>query len=388
MFINIQIAYYMIGLLLILMTVFMLVTLSLKWRKNRTKKRKEECLSRFKDYLEYLQMQIGEEERLRTPNRSLTTLERRVLQSELVQWISRLDGAYRQQLLMLCEDLGLIEYNLKRLKSPRAMVRIDAAYHLGAMRAPGATSPLLTLLFKKRVDSSSYIFARAIAQTAKQPSEVAELLQYLIDNGKQDVHLIADITRESDLDLTNVFTTFLQKQDAKYIKVGLIGLQNSLKADLPDRIQSLTKSEDKEIRMNAAKLLISSVDLTEDDVKFYLAFPDWEIRKLFAEWIGRAGLIQYIPLLKERVEDTNWMVSRASAASLVRMGEEGFEVLCHLAAGHASEDGRAIANEFIEEDLKHSRERPTLVDDIKVQNKKEFLYQKYLGNTQDLTNVM
>ena len=388
MFMNVQIAYYMIGFLLILMAVFMMVTLSLKWKKKQSEKRTAACLSRFKDYLDYLQTQLGEEERLRPPHRSLSKFERRVLQQELVQWINRLEGEYRQQLLTLCDDLGLVEYNVKRLKSFRSMTRIDAAYHLGAMRASKATTPLTTMLFKKRVDSSSYIFARAIAQTANHPTEMAELLHFLIKHGKQDVHLVADISRESDLDLTQVFTGFLQKQNPTYIKLGLIGLQNSVKPDLPDRVQTLTKSDDREIRINAAKLLMSSTDLSEHDIKFYLTFPDWEIRKLFAEWIGRADLIQYIPLLATRVEDTNWMVARASAASLIRMGEDGFEALCKLAAGNVSEDGRAIANEFIEEDLKHSQKRPTRVDDIKIQNKKEFLYQKYFGNTENLTNVM
>ncbi|MBN8235921.1 hypothetical protein JF544_11710 [Halobacillus kuroshimensis] len=388
MYINVQIAYYMIGVLLILMTIFIMATLSLKWNKKRVEKRRAQCLVRHKDYLDYVQMHLGEEDRLRTPGGSLTTFERRVLQSELVQWINRLDGVYRHRLLRLCGDLGLVEHNLKRLGSHRPLVRLDAAYHLGALRAPEATSSLLSLLYKKRVDSSSFIYARAAAQTATQLSEMGDLLRFLIENGKQDVHLTADITRESELDLTQLFITFLHEKNPKYVKLGLIGLQNSVKADLPDRIQELTKSDDRDIRMNAAKLLISSVDLSEEDVQFYLAFPDWEVRRLFAEWIGRSGLIQYIPLLSTRMEDVNWMVARASAASLVRMGDEGFEALCQLAVGNGSEHGRALAREFIEEDLKQSAAASSHVEDIMSHNHKEFLYKKYFENHQTLTNVM
>lgn len=388
MYINVQVAYYMVGVLLILMVVFITATLSLKWNKKRVEKRRAICLEHFKDYLDYIQMHLGEEDRLRAPVRSLNTFERRVLQSELVQWINRLDGVYRKRLLRLCGDLGLVEHNLKRLGSQRPLVRLDAAYHLGALRAPEATSPLLSLLYKKRVDSSSFIYARAAAQTATQLSEVGDLLRFLIENGKQDVHLTADIIRESELDLTQLFITFLHEENPKYVKLGLIGLQNSVKADLPDRIQELTKSDDRDIRMNAAKLLISSVNLSEDDIQFYLAFPDWEIRKLFAEWIGRSGLIQYIPLLSSRIEDVNWMVARASAASLVRMGEEGFEALCQLAVGNGSGHSRSMAKAFIEEDLKQSKAAASHVGDITSYNHKQFLYKKYFENHETLTNVM
>ncbi|MCA0971402.1 hypothetical protein LCM20_12425 [Halobacillus litoralis] len=388
MFSNLQAAMWMIGVLLVVMMLVMTVTLVIKARKVWFKKKEASILAEYNDYLDYVQLQLDEEERLRTPLKPLGSLEKKVLQKELLQWVDRLDGMHRRKLLQLCDDLGLIEFNMQRLKSPFSLTKIDAAYYLGALRTGKATPNLFSLLYKTKFDSSVYILARSIVQTAKDPSEVSEALRFLIDNGKQQAQLIADISKETPLDLRELYTRFLEESNPSYIEVGLIGLQDQVELDLSERVHRFMESENRDIRQAAANLLIHSMDLTDEDVEYYLQFPDWEVRKLFAEWIGSAELIQYTNLLRKSLNDTNWIVARTSGQSLIKLGEGGFEVLCEVAGRLDQHHGTAIAKELVEEELKHSIDQAHSLEDITTYNQKVFVYQKFIGENASLTRVM
>ncbi|WP_163536202.1 HEAT repeat domain-containing protein [Gracilibacillus sp. YIM 98692] len=383
MFINLQAAYWVIGILLVLMIILATLTLSMKVNKKRLEKKEKKCLSEFRSYFDYLQLQLDNADRLRPPAKPLRIFEKKVLQKTLLQWVDRLEGIHRQKLLTLCEDIGLISYNRKRLKSPWSIIRIDAAYHLGILRDSESTSELLSMLHQKKFEASIYIIARSIAQTSKDVNEIKSLIQYLVENGKQNSHLIADISKESYLDLRSVYVDFLYESQLELVKVGLIGLQDQVDYHLSEDIHSFLHSKDKEIRILTAKLLTSSMALTKRDVQAYLQFPDWEVRQLFAEWIGNSELKQYAEYLREGVQDLNWMVSRSSAKSLMQLGTRGFEILCELASGNDGDRGREVANEFMEEELKQSIHRFSNLADITEYNQKVYIYQKYFGKSHD-----
>ncbi|MFZ4452725.1 hypothetical protein [Salibacterium aidingense] len=388
MFINLQAAYWMIAILLILMIIFMFLTLSIKVSKKISAKKEEKCLADFHSYLHYLQVQLDNQAILRPPVKTLSPFEKKVLQNTLLPWVERLKGVYREKLLTLCEDIGLNQYNKKRLQSPWSMVRLDAAYHLGILRDHGATSQLISMLHRSNFDSSVYIIARSIAQTSENPEEIKHLIQYLVINGKQHLHLIADISKESSLDIRPVYVDFLYETHPKLNKIGLIGLQDQVDQELPEIVQSFVHSEDKETKILALQLRMAAMDLTEKDIHHYLQSPDWEIRNLFADWIGYAGLVQYTELLKERMQESHWIVARTSAKSLARLGEQGFEILCEIAAGLHGEQGKEPAEEYIHEKLKQTIHGFSQVDDITEYNHNVFIYQKYFGKNHELTKAL
>ncbi|SFQ15064.1 HEAT repeat domain-containing protein [Salibacterium halotolerans] len=388
MFINLQAAYWMIAVLITLMIILMGITLGIKVNKKLSAKKENDCLDDFHSYLYYLQVQLDNQAMLRPPKKTLSSFEKKVLQNTLLPWIERLKGVHREKLLTLCEDIGLNHYNKRRLQSPWSMVRLDAAYNLGILRDQEVTSQLMSLLYRSNFDSSVYIIARSIAQTSDNPGEIKDLVLYLVNNGKQHPHLIADISKESSLDLRPVYIQFLYEDNSKLNKIGLIGLQEQVNEEIPEIVHSSIKSEDKEIRMLALQLCMSAMALTEKDVKYYLQFPDWEIRNLFADWIGYSGLIQYTELLKERIQDSNWIVSRTTAKSLAQLGEHGFEILCQTAAGVHGERGRETAEEYLKEKLKQTIDNLSQVEDITEYNQKVFMYQKYFGKSYDLINAL
>ncbi|MGY4691439.1 HEAT repeat domain-containing protein [Salibacterium sp. K-3] len=388
MFINLQAAYWMIAVLITLMIIFMVITIAIKMRKKISVKKEKDCLDNFHSYLHYLQVQLDNQALLMPPKKPLSSFEKKVLQNTLLPWVDRLKGVHREKLLTLCKDIGLNHYNKKRLQSPWSMVRLDAAYHLGILRDQEVTSQLMSLLYRSHFDSSVYIIARSIAQTSVNPDDIKNLMLYLVNNGKQHSHLVADISKESSLDLRPIYTQFLYEDNPKLNKIGLIGLQDHVDQELPEIVHSSSQSEDKEIRKLALQLRMSAMVLTEKDVQYYLQFPDWEIRHLFADWIGNSGLIQYTELLKERLQDSNWIVSRTTAKSLAQLGEHGFEILCETAAGVHGEQGRETAEEHIKEKLNQTIHDLSQVEDITEYNQKVFIYQKYFGKSHDLTKAL
>ncbi|UOQ49122.1 HEAT repeat domain-containing protein [Gracilibacillus caseinilyticus] len=383
MFINLQAAYWMIGSLFILMFILSTITLSIKVNKKRVEKKERQCLSELQSYIQYLQTQLDNAERLRTPAKKLRTFEKKVLQKRLVQLVDQLEGVHRQKLLTLCKDIGLISYNRERLKSPWSIVRIDAAFHLGILRDSGSTSTLFSMLFRNKIEPSIYIIARSIAQTSTSVTEMKTLLRYLVENGKQDSHLVADIAKEAEVDLGTVYADFLNESKVEFVKVGLIGLQNQVDFHIPENVDRFLDSDDREVRILAAKLLTISMSLNKKDIEVYMQFPDWEVRYHFVEWIGNSELKQFADLLKEGVEDSNWMVSRASAKSLIQLGTRGFEIICELAFGNDGDQGIEVAHEFMEEELKQSIHSFSNLADITDYNQKVYIYQKYFGKSDD-----
>lgn len=366
----------------------MSLTLSIKMSKIISAKKEKDCLANFHSYLYYLQVELDNEAMLRPPNKSLRSFEKKVLQKTLLPWVERLKGVHREKLLILCEAIGLNEYNKKRLQSPWSIVRLDAAYHLGILRDKEVTSQLISMLHRSNFDSSICIIARSIAQTSEYPNEIKNLIQYLVNNTKYHLHLIADISKESSLDLRSVYISFLYEDHSKLNKIGLIGLQDQVDQNIPETVRSFVHSDDKETRILAVQLLMFAMDLTEKDVHYYLQFPDWEIRNMLADWIGYSGLTQYTGLLKVPIQESNWIVSRTSAKSLAQLGEYGFEILCELAAGIHGEQGREVAKEYIDEKLKQTINTFSHVDDITEYNQKIFIYQKFFGKRHDLTKAL
>jgi len=334
-----------------LMTLFVL-----KLRHIAADKREQACLEKYQDYFFYIQAYGEEEGRLKPPAGDLTLGEKRIIQKKLLSLLERFTGVHRQRLLDLCEDMGLIEMDLKRLNAWWKWTRVDAAYNLGMMHAKEAVPGIIRLMKKGDSDASMFILARSLAKCARQEDDLREMVKLLVVH-RQNCHpLIVDILGDSQLDTGPLFLSLVREEDGDLIKVGLIGLTSHVQPGMDPVLHELVDAADKEVRIKVAKLLCRDIRyLTERNVRHFLSHPDWEIRSVMAKAIGELGLSVYIPLLKRAVKDPHWWVSRNSTNSLAQLQVEGFRALCAILAEERDSRVREMANQVIQKELEKGK---------------------------------
>lgn len=340
-------------------TVGLLVLFVLKLRHIAADKQTARCLHTYHDYLIYLQAHAEEEERFKLPYRNPSQKEKQILQKHLFELMDRVTGVHRLKLIALLQEMGLEEYDLRRLQSVRKWVRIDAAYNLGMMRSQAAVPGMLKLLRASAYDSTIFIVARAIAKSAPRLEDVREMVESVMAHGKNCQQLLVDILHESPLDTGPLYASFLQAEDEKLVKLGLIGLSPLSLAERERLLHRLVASRDKEIRIRVVKLMCRDARLlSASTVNLLLSHSDWEIRAVTAKAIGELGMSEYIPQLKQATADANWWVSYNSTHSLAQLQVEGFLALCEIVDENEESTRKELAMQVLQGQLERSVRQP------------------------------
>ncbi|MED4782108.1 HEAT repeat domain-containing protein [Brevibacillus choshinensis] len=354
----------------------LLVLFGLKLRNIAAEKRTKLCLEKYQDYFVYLQAHGEEEERLRTPYGEVSMQEKKIIQKKLFELMERFTGVHRRKLAWLCEDLGLVDLDLKRLGCSWKWTRVDAAYNLGVMRSQRAVPGLLQLLEKLDYDPSLFIVARAVAKCARNGNDLGEMVRQLVKHRKNFHPLIVDIISESEVETGPLYVAFLQEADTDLVEIGLIGLSVNNQSNLEPYLHKLVHAKEKEVRIKAVKLMCKdSRLLTDKRVREFFAHQDWEIRAAVAKAIGTLGLAVHIPLLKKAVVDSHWWVCHHSARSLAQLNIEGFQALCEILQEGRFGNHVQLAHQVVQEELAKGKQK---LDDQEKQlqyNQKLHLYQ-------------
>ncbi|MEK8130823.1 hypothetical protein WMW72_23225 [Paenibacillus filicis] len=231
-------------------------------------KKTKESLVKLQDYFTYLQTYIDSEAPLQLPHFQLNQHERRVVQKKLIELIECLKGTHREKLTKLCEDMQLVRRDLHRLQSPLPWIKVDAIYHLGAMRSDQAVSGLMNTLKSNKYGPNAFIVARSIAQCASEVEHLREMVQLVVRYGKNFHSLVADIITESEMDCTPFMLKFLNQEDSDSVHIALAGLPAHVVPSQAPRLYRLLGSGNQEIRMKAGKLLYSdNYAMVQDDEK-------------------------------------------------------------------------------------------------------------------------
>lgn len=346
---------------------------------NRTQQNQiTSYLEKHQPYFTYLSIHIDGEERLLPPPGRLEPLELKAIQKKLLEWIETIDGSHRSKLIELCEELGLVELERKRLQSSKHGDRIDAAYHLGVMRAKGCSDDLIALLDQEKEASTAFVVGRAAAKCAANQQDLKKLVLKLVEHHPQSHQLIADIVASSSLDPHSMYSELLQSDNVQHVIVALIGLSACNAPGPLPVLEQLANSKQKEVRIKASKLLLQySHLLSAERFSLLLAHPDWEIRAAAARTVGEHRLAFYMDALTPALSDDNWWVRHYGAKSFALFGLQGFQALCETASSSEDKMCRETAMDAIRDEMENAA--LTASQDIKqvlYYNELTFTYQK------------
>ncbi|MBB6634856.1 HEAT repeat domain-containing protein [Cohnella thailandensis] len=328
MYSNMNIAIAVIAVLVGVIVVGLGVLFSMKLKEIRKRRDEEAFRARFSDWFTYILANADGDEPLFIPNAPLSKAERRIVRERLVHWIEQFKGVPQRRLIELAERMGLVSEQLKRLDSPFEWVKLDAAYHLGCMRSAQAVPGMMELLKSLKPGPLAYIPARAIAKCAARADELREVTDVLLSHKKDAQPLIADILRESELDYAPMLATFLRSSDPERVKLALAAMTGSPADGVADTLYKLTGSEEKELSLEAARLLLKNRKaLTQERIARLFAHPEPDVRAVTAEAIGELGLTSSVGMLAAGLSDPEWQVRFGSGRSLARLGEGGIAAL-------------------------------------------------------------
>ncbi|HEY1212904.1 MAG TPA: hypothetical protein VGE93_04650, partial [Bryobacteraceae bacterium] len=105
-----------------------------------------------------------------------------------------------------------MELERQRLRSTSHGIRVEAAYHLGVMRAAECTGELLKLLEREGSESTAFVVGRAAAKCADTLQDLHRLLELLTRYHPEAHQLIADIIASSSLDPAPLFAELLHQE--------------------------------------------------------------------------------------------------------------------------------------------------------------------------------
>lgn len=349
---------------------------TLKLRDIRRRRNAGTYTAKHEDWFTYALANLDGDEPLYPPPGRLTREERRVVQERLIGWIEQFRGEQQRKLIALCEEMGLVKLQLRRLDSPFEWVKLDAAYYLGCMRSHQAVPGMMKLLASMRFSPMVFIVGRAVAKCARHPDELRDMVHLLLAHKKEAHPLIADILAESEIDLSAMLETFLRSGDDERVRLALAVMKKHSLAGIGDTLYRLTESEQADIRLESAELLLKDAAfVTEERARKLLSNRDGEVRALTAQAVGKLDLRSCLEQLRSAMADPEWKVRFYAARSMAQLGEEGFAELCEAAkpeAGMGAEEARDVIREEMRRRELASRESGW----VPVRDRKPFAYEQ------------
>ncbi|WP_309118214.1 hypothetical protein [Paenibacillus sp.] len=389
MYTNLNAAVFFLYGLIAVNMILAMILYGVKLRSIQRRKAEERFQRKFRDYLIYIQTNAAGVERLRPPPMKMNAVESSALQHRLNDMIEMLAGEPRDKLIELCERLGFVRAHLNRLRGRKYREKVDAAYHLGCMRAKEAVPALLELLRHHPLDSTLFVIARAVAKCAQEAKDVKEMLRVMTTKGKSFPDLLADIVEEARIDRTALFADLLQEPHPSLVRIAFAGLNGASNPTLAAAVYRCIDTEHADIREKAIELYLkSSAMLPKHVVAGLLEHPSANVRLLTAGALRDLLHPTYADAMRACLRDSDPRVVAAGAEGLLGLGLPGMERLCASAWEQRERGDGTALQDRIEEELASLSERLDMLDGLTRYNALLYAYEKTFGRNKRIYRVV
>ncbi len=252
--------------------------------------------------------------------------DRVVVETILLDHVSRVRGIERERLCRALDELGFVDRFLENLRGSRWWGRAQAAENLGIAGARRATAPLAATLADE-VPEVRLRAAKALGLVGGRAA-VLPLVNALTEPNRWSTIRIADILTgmggEVVKELMDAFPAL--NAHAKLAALDILGRIHALEA-VPWLLSRLD-DPDGNVRARAAHALgaIGVVDAAPA-LRKALADDAWPVRAMAAKALGRVHDLEAIPALCVALRDREWWVRANAAEALKLAGPPGIEAL-------------------------------------------------------------
>ncbi len=297
--------------------------------------------------LKYLSAEASEQEIAR----AVRTTHFGLFSEFMEKYLETLKGEDFQSLTHLLKEMGLFDYNLKRLGSRKRWHRVYAAFFLGLLRDKEAV-----LALGKGVEDKdslvSFVSATALAKIGEKRNLKETLLAL---TRRKDLRpgraagVLLEFGSGACVELGLLLGNESVTRQWKYLIIDLLGYWRHLEAG-PMLLELLQVSDDRQIKMRCLKALgeMSYLD-SASILASYLDDEDYLARSEAIKALGRIGIWDYSAKMTRCLSDENWHVRYHTAQALAAIGKEGVAVLEETARQQTTSDAQRIASHVLSE---------------------------------------
>jgi HEAT repeat protein len=252
-------------------------------------------------------------------------IRREIIEERIIYHFGKIEKDKRLKLSKLCEDIGLVEYEIKRLKNKNIHQVALACKNLGEFRSKKAIQPLLNLVPHPSTD----IKYNALLALAKIGDETAflESFRKLSETIPLSERSLIEIADSFEGDKLYIYKTLIHSEDDFISSIFIKSAGNHREAALVDDIALFLNSSNKEKRLAALKALGNIGDNKYVDIIIELLNDkEWEVRAMAAKALGQIKDSRALLPLVKALSDPQWYVRYNSAYSLVSI-EGGLDMV-------------------------------------------------------------
>ncbi|WP_027309194.1 MULTISPECIES: HEAT repeat domain-containing protein [Caloramator] len=258
-------------------------------------------------------------------------IKREIIEERFLLYFENLRGSISNNLTKLAEDIGLVDYELEKLKSKDMHKVALACKNLGEIRSKKALGSLLDLIDIEVVEVK-YNVLMALAKIGDEEAfiEAFKRLSKTIPLSERSLVEIAD---SFEGDKIYVYRNLMYLEDEFISSIFIKSAGNYKNTILADEIAIFLADENKEKKIAALKALgnmgdnryvIQIIELLNDE--------SWEVRAIAAKVLGQLQDNRALIPLVKALSDKEWYVRYNAANSLISI-EGGIELVYDVLDG-------------------------------------------------------
>lgn len=245
-------------------------------------------------------------------------ISREIAEQRLIYHIEHTTGKSREAVIKLCEDIGLVDYVLKKLKSGDYYQVALACKKIGDFRSKKGIEHMLQLLDISNIDIS-YNILMALSKIGD-----IEIFAKGFEDMKNKQLLtersLIEIAASFEGDHIELYKNMINSNDAYISTVFIRSAGNKGSSELCSEIAKYLNGGDKNKRIACIKAIGQIGDSTyEDSLISCLGDEEWEVRAMAAKSLGTIGNEKAIQPLISGLSDKEWWVRYNSAYSIANL---------------------------------------------------------------------
>lgn len=354
-----KVVYGILKFLIVFLLILYIYLLYEKIREILVEKRREKEANTVNKMIDDIFVRISNYENVESCADELkkflkNKLRKEIASDRLTGYIELIKGDLRNALCELCEKLGLVYYEMAKLRSNDPNAVAAACRRLGEYRNKKALSLLLEKL-KMDVYEVKYHALFAIAKIGDDEAFIkafSEEYGVWILSEKNLIEIVSNFEGNKEV----IYKKMIDHEDEYISSIFITSAGNNHLIGLAEQIGKSLSSPSFYKKIAAIKALGQMGDLRfEGEIIKELSNPDWRIRAVAAKALGEMGSKKALPYLKECLKDKEWWVRHNAAFSIIKIGE--FEdILSEVFEGD---------DEFAKDTAFHALEVSGLIDSVK-----------------------
>lgn len=328
--------YYSIAFFSIIILFLYIYIIIQKIMEDRRKKRKTEYSKEVVPFIEGIINKIidgktvtkEEMNKLKDICKQEEKLE--IITEASVYYFENFTGDFVTEIIKLFEEAGIIDYEVKKLKSKNLYTKALACKRLGEFRSRKAIPYLLEELNVRYVDVSYNVFL-ALAKIGDEEAFIKAFSES--DNIMLSERSLIEIVDSFEGDKMNIYKTMINSPNSYVASIFIKSAGNFKEYSLGEDISSFLQDDNKEKRIAAIKAIGEiGDDRYLSKITSLLQDEDWEVRAVSAKALGMFGDKKVVTSLSKALSDSQWFV-RYNAANSILDVDNDFNFLMDIFQG-------------------------------------------------------